>query len=202
MKGKVSSLAVIFVTAAGLAMATGSPAQADSGAGIVEVAVGDGGIKLEVDWGAIAGTAAATCVPRSTSTTIHEPSAQVYYGALDTIYLWNNLGEAEIFGCSNNHVTIKVQMFDQALDGTSFPVTGPEATGSGKAKAAAVADLTQRYSNVAMATGSSYHQLTTKAIATQTDGKTTTTWCSTRTWTYLATLVGPRFIGSTPAAKC
>jgi len=142
-----------------------------------------------------------SCVPKTTSSTIYDPSAHVYYGTLDSIYVWDDLGEAAITGCPDNTVTVKVQMLDQALDGTSAPATSGITEGSGKARAGAIASMMQRYSNIAMSTGLSYHQLTTSVTASQTDGKTTTAWCAKKSWTYIATVAGPSFVGSTPTEK-
>ncbi|HVF04973.1 MAG TPA: hypothetical protein VNA20_09045 [Frankiaceae bacterium] len=146
---------------------------------------------------------AGSCVPKKHVTTIYEPTARVYYGLLDSIYVWQDLAEAETIGCANP-VKIRVQMFDQPLNGADLPATGAPAEGSGAGRAGAVATLLQRYQNVAMATGLSFHQLTTVVTATQSDGKTATAWCGKRTWTYLATLAGPSIVGSTPTevSKC
>lgn len=160
----------------------------------------DAVIELVADALAVAGT----CAPKKYNTTIGEPSARAYYGAFDSVYVWNDLGEVSIEGCPNNTVDISVQMTDQPLDGTSSPKIGTPKTASGKARAGAVADLTQTYNNLAMSAGFSYHQLTTVVTATQTDGKTKTPWCSKRSWTYRATLTGPVIVGSTPTetVKC
>lgn len=142
-----------------------------------------------------------TCVPKATSTTIHRPNARVYYGSFDSIYTWSGLVEAEVTGCPDNTVTVRARMRDQALDGSSLPAEGYEASATGKGRAGVVAELMQRYNNIVMATGLSYHTLTTTVTASQTDGRTTTVWCSTKSWTYVATLAGPQLVGETPTEK-
>ena len=146
----------------------------------------------------------AACTPKTTTTRFDTPSAHVYYGVHDSVYMWSVWAEAEITGCPDNVVTIRVQMRDRALDATSHPVDGDEATASERVRAGALAELVQKYSNVAMSTGLSYHALTTTVFASQTDGKVTTKWCTAKTWTYLATIAGPQFVGETPAesVKC
>jgi hypothetical protein len=147
--------------------------------------------------------ATGTCVPKPDdhTTTIHDPSARVYYGTTDTIYEWEDVAETALKKCTGNMVTINVQLTDQALDGTGLPSQGPPAGRTDRGGAGALAQLEVHYSNLALAAGGSYHDLTMVAQASQTDGKTTTAWCLYRSWTYLATLAGPEFAGSR-TAKC
>jgi len=148
--------------------------------------------------------AAGACAPKKFDASIYEPSAHVYYGSLSTIYVWEDLGEASIEGCPNNTVKVSVQTADTSYDGTSTSKVGSPANGSGKARAGAIAELVQTYDNLTMALGNSYHQLSTVVSATQSDGKTTTAWCSKKTWLYRATLTGPLMLGSSPTetVKC
>lgn len=145
--------------------------------------------------------AAATCVPTSTSSTIHQPTASAYTGVFDSVYLWSGLVEASITGCKNNKVTTKGQYHDQALNGGSPPVDGEIRTGTGTGKAEVVVDLVQRYDNVEMASGLYYHALTVTTTNSQTDGKTTTSWCTTKTWVYLPLPTGPDYFGQTDQQK-
>jgi hypothetical protein len=142
-----------------------------------------------------------SCVPKSVSTTINDPEAHVYYGAFDSIYYWQDWAEASESGCPNNRVTMKAQLCDQALDGTTFPACGDEVTYTGTASASGTAELFVDYPNTTLLTGSP-HALTMRVTATQTDGTTTTAWCRTRTWTYLATAAGPEYVGSTATNGC
>lgn len=209
-----TALSLLTATAASVAVvvAVPSPALANVPAGYVyvdRVQIGDGtttvdsaldNVNAAIDL-ALQAAKGATCVPSSISTTIHDPYADVYYGPLDSIYVWDGLVEATANGCPNNTVTVKAKYRDQALDGTSLPAEGDEASGTGKGEAGARPGLMQRYDNLAMATGVSYHTLTAQVTVTQTDGKTTTAACSTKSWTYLATAAGPYFIGDTPTDK-
>ena len=169
------------------------------------VALGEGATTI-VDSLHVARGAAAPqpkgCRPTSKSITIHDPSAKTYYGIDDTLYFWTSKVVAEVDGCPNNTVTVSGQMTDQALDGSSLPAHGEVSTGRGRGRAEADVHLVQKYSNVAMAGGQSYHALTVRAWATESDGTTTTSWCASRTFTYLATAVGPIPAGSTPYQSC
>lgn len=150
-------------------------------------------------------TVAHTCVPKSETTTINDPSARVYNGVADSIYIWDDVATSTLDSCTGDKTCITVKLVDQALDDSSLPTTNTTTTTAcGTGSATAMAEQVVDYSNVALATGSP-HQISMFVNGTATDptvNKTVATWCATRSWTYLATLVGPEYIGSTPTAKC
>lgn len=150
-------------------------------------------------------TVAHTCVPKSETTTINDPVARVYLGATDSIYLWSDVATSTLDSCTSDKTCITVKLLDQALDGSSLPSTDPQTTTAcGTGSASAMAQAVVDYTNVALATGSP-HQITMVVNGTATDptvNKTVATWCASRSWTYLATLAGPEFLGSTSTSKC
>lgn len=149
------------------------------------------------------GNVSGSCIPKHFPPTIYQWTAHVYYGALDSVYVWQDPATVEAQGCPNNTVSISVRIVDQGPDGNGT-TTGDPANSSSQGSADAVGSLVLDYSNVTLALGLSYHQLTTTVSATETDGKTTLAACATRSWTYRATLRGPEPVTSTPqqATKC
>lgn len=149
-------------------------------------------------------TLAHTCIPKSEQTDISDPAARVYNGVTDSIYLWSDIGTSTLSTCTGDKTCITVQLFDQALDDSSLPTQGDPTTACGTGSASAMAQAVVDYTNLNLATGSP-HTLTMVLNGTAADpntGKTVAAWCAQRTWTYLATLVGPDYLGSTPTEKC
>ncbi|MDQ1685585.1 MAG: hypothetical protein QOC82_2322 [Frankiaceae bacterium] len=142
-----------------------------------------------------------TCVPSSLRIDIGDASADRLLGSTDMWYHWEAPATATAVGCPNNVVTIRGQLTDQALDGSSPPTRGDAQTASGRGSAGVVADLWVRYP-YASSLVPGYHTLTMVVTATQSDNKTTTGACATKSWTYLATVAGPQQVGSTVQRNC
>ena len=150
----------------------------------------------------VVGIGGNTCVPSKLQVDVSDPPiVATYHGTLDTLYHWQEPGEATAVGCPYNPVTLRMQLTDQALDGASSPTRGDIETATGTGTVDAVAELWVDYPP-SDALGLTYHALTVVATATQGDNKTTTANCTTETWTYIPTVFGPRYVGSTGPQKC
>jgi hypothetical protein len=138
-------------------------------------------------------TGSHACKPSGYPTTIRQPSAHVYYGLTDSIYEWDFGAEADSTGCPDNRLHLDLHVTDIAFDGSS-PVMDMSTSGDGRGHVVASLHMTQHYSNASMAARTSYHQIT--ATARGVDDSAKATWCTSTTWTYLATPFGPQYVDS------
>lgn len=150
----------------------------------------------------VVGIGGNTCVPSKLEIDFADPPTNdILYGMAGMFYHWQEPAVATAVGCPHNTVTIRVQLTDQALDGASPPTRGDIKTATDKGTVGAVAELWVDYPP-SDTLGITYHALTVVATASQTDNKTTTANCKTETWTYIPTVAGPHYVGSTGPQKC